>query len=357
MKFQKDTYFRRLLVVFLVLIRRSGSRRYFSPVIGGFILSRSHQIFISSKNLDENGNPTQDIKIAEELYHFLSDKGLNVFLSNIILENLGISLYQKAIDDALDSSIILIAVGTSRGNLESQWVRYEWDSFMNDIRTGIKPNGRVFILTDGMNIKDLPRALRYTQVLKNENSNAKEKLYRFIINSLNDMTLEEGIEQLFDSSFKNQYSKNNKYKKISFSLVIKISFLITILFLILISILNSRKVIDVVDSLFTISESQNVGILNSPTEKQFLKKINDLKNTDDLWEFLHLQQQQGLLTYGQSGDFYNLDDKFVVIADEHKIYAIFFFHNDKFLNTKNQQQLDDLSNFTGKRTIWIELLD
>jgi hypothetical protein len=113
----------------------------------------------------------------------------------------------------------------------------------------------------------------------------------------------------------------------------------------------------VVDSLFTISESQNVGILNSPTEKQFLKKINDLKNTDDLWEFLNLQQQQGLLTYGQRGDFYKLDDKFVVIVDENKIYAIFLFHNDKFLNTRNQQQLDDLSNFRGKRTIWIELLD
>ena len=90
-------------------------------------------IFISCKNLDENEKPTSDLTLAMDAYNFLSGKGLSVFYSDFTLEHLGVAAYKRAIDDALDSASVVVAVGTSVENIDSQWVRYEWDSFFNDI--------------------------------------------------------------------------------------------------------------------------------------------------------------------------------------------------------------------------------
>lgn len=104
-------------------------------------------------------------------------------MSNVSLESLGISEYKKAIDDALDVAKILVAVGTSRENLEWRWVRYEWDSFFNDILSGVKPTGRVFAYVEGVRILDLPRSLRQAQTFIHEDDSL-ETLSNFITNAL-----------------------------------------------------------------------------------------------------------------------------------------------------------------------------
>ena len=63
---------------------------------------------------------------------------MRVFLSTRWLEERGEAQYKMAIDTALEAAQVLIAVGTSVANLESRWVRYEWDSFFNDILCGRK---------------------------------------------------------------------------------------------------------------------------------------------------------------------------------------------------------------------------
>lgn len=145
--------------------------------------NRIPDIFISFKNLDSEGRPTQDSIIAEEIFHFLEKKGLSVFNSNFSLEKLGASAYQKAIDLALDSAQILVAVGISEQNISSQWVRYEWESFYNDILSGRKINGRLFVYIEGFSISSLPRILRQNQVIVH-GGDSKEKLYNFIVNAL-----------------------------------------------------------------------------------------------------------------------------------------------------------------------------
>ena len=123
----------------------------------------SNDVFISCKNLDEHGVQTRDAQLAAEVYDFLTGKGLSVFLSTFTLEQLGVSAYKNAIDQALDSASVLVAIGTSTDHLNSEWVRYEWDSFYNDILSGIKPNGRIFTYIEGMAIRALPRGLRLTE--------------------------------------------------------------------------------------------------------------------------------------------------------------------------------------------------
>jgi len=143
-----------------------------------------YDVFISFKNTDSNGNKTKDSIIAKKLYSYLADKGIKVFFSEAELEFLGKAQYSKVIDDALDSSKFLIAVGCSRENLESEWVRYEWDSFLNEIRSKIKSGGEVFVFYQEMKINDLPRALRGQQAFDATDNLSYERLFNFINNSI-----------------------------------------------------------------------------------------------------------------------------------------------------------------------------
>ena len=142
-----------------------------------------YDLFISFKNSDAKGNPTYDNMLAERLYSFLTNKGLRVFYSNVELEKHGIAQYKKAIDDALDSSKILIAVGCSKENFESRWVKYEWDGFISDILSGNKEEDAVFVFYQDMKTNDFPRALRQRQAINALEENSLERLHNFIINS------------------------------------------------------------------------------------------------------------------------------------------------------------------------------
>jgi hypothetical protein len=146
-------------------------------------MPKEYDVFISFKNFAEDGTPTRDSVLAQQLYEFLQSRGLKVFFSNTSLESLGIAAFKKAIDDALDSAQILVAVGTSQENLEAQWVRYEWDSFFSDILSGNKPKGRVFTYIENLAPSLLPRTLRNMQAIVH-GSAPFERLYNFIVNGL-----------------------------------------------------------------------------------------------------------------------------------------------------------------------------
>ena len=49
--------------------------------------------------------------------------------------------------------------------LESSWVRYERDSFFNDILSGVKRRALLSYL-DGVDVKTLPRTLRQTEAIQ-----------------------------------------------------------------------------------------------------------------------------------------------------------------------------------------------
>ena len=139
-----------------------------------------YDVFISFKNSDKDGNSTEDSVIATKIYEYLKGKGLRVFLSVRELEFLGKSQYTDVIDNALETSRFLIAVGCSRENLDSEWVRYEWSSFLNDIRSGFMQNKEVYVLYRGMKIADLPRSLRQQQAFNADEEDACERVCNFI---------------------------------------------------------------------------------------------------------------------------------------------------------------------------------
>lgn len=143
-----------------------------------------YQVFISRKKLDDAGEKTEEVELSLELYRHLTDLGIETFLDDVSLIEKGASRYKREIDDALDSARILVAIGTSRANLESEWVRYEWDSFFNDIISGVKPNGQVVSLVSGIKPAELPRALRQAQCFDYQ-SGGVAQIGELLVNALN----------------------------------------------------------------------------------------------------------------------------------------------------------------------------
>ena len=146
-------------------------------------MKEHYDVFISYKHLGEDGKPTRDSQLAADVFEFLSAREVRVFYSRVSLEKLGVSAYKRAIDAALDAASVLVAVGTSTENLDSQWVRYEWDSFYNDILSDVKPSGRVFSYIDTVKPSELPRALRQTQAIIHREG-ALNLLYNFVANAI-----------------------------------------------------------------------------------------------------------------------------------------------------------------------------
>lgn len=147
---------------------------------------KTFDCFISFKNTNADGGRTRDAQLARQIYEYLGGRGLRVFFSEITLEHLGVSDYKHTIDEALDGTDILIAVGTSNENLQSQWVRYELDSFTSDILSNRKPQGLIFSYVAGMRVEDLPRTLRTYQVVTHteDSDTSLRKLHAYVYNGL-----------------------------------------------------------------------------------------------------------------------------------------------------------------------------
>jgi hypothetical protein len=148
-----------------------------------FILKPNYDVFISFKNLDAVNNPTPDSLLAKKIYDYFSEHNLDTFFSNATLEKRGVAEFMKAINDALDTSKILIVVGTTSDNLQQPWVSREYESFYNDILSGVKPNGKIFGYIDGIPNNLLPRILRENQIIIHKEGSI-EQLYNFVINAL-----------------------------------------------------------------------------------------------------------------------------------------------------------------------------
>jgi len=120
-------------------------------------------VFISFKN-SYQGQPTRDREIAENLHKKLDEEGIKAFFSNSTLAEMGESEFKKAIDMALSEARVMIVIGTKMEYVDSKWVRYEWDTFSQEILNDRKPEGsKIFTYLEGVSVADLPIGLRNYQ--------------------------------------------------------------------------------------------------------------------------------------------------------------------------------------------------
>ena len=133
----------------------------------------NYEVFVSYKS--------EDTDIAFWLYDFLQGNRFQTFCSGKSIQLMGESDYARVIDKALDQSTFLIVLGTQPEYLDSGWVSYEWRSFLNEIHSGRKPDGKVFTLTQDIPVSNLPYALRSTQNIPFSKSTFSEAFKNLLI--------------------------------------------------------------------------------------------------------------------------------------------------------------------------------
>lgn len=118
------------------------------------------EVFISFKNSDFSGRQTRDSEIANMLFDELNARNIATFQSNRSLLSLGQAAYKRAIDDALESTKVLVVISSDIEFLNSEWVKYEWESFHQDILSGMKHDAQIVPYFGNFTRQETPRSLR-----------------------------------------------------------------------------------------------------------------------------------------------------------------------------------------------------
>lgn len=101
-----------------------------------------YDVFICYKETDEDGNRTQDSVIANDIYYQLTHEGFKVFYAAITLEDKLGKEYEPYIFSALNSSKVMLALGTKPEYFNAVWVKNEWSRFLKIMK---KDRGRLLI--------------------------------------------------------------------------------------------------------------------------------------------------------------------------------------------------------------------
>ena len=95
-------------------------------------------VFICYKESDSNGRRTQDSVLANDLYHQLTNEGFKVFFARITLEDKLGTAYEPYIFAALNSSKVMVVLGTKPEYFNAVWVKNEWSRYLALIKGGAK---------------------------------------------------------------------------------------------------------------------------------------------------------------------------------------------------------------------------
>jgi hypothetical protein len=166
-----------------------------------------------------------------------------------------------------------------------------------------------------------------------------------------DALLEDDPSSPSKSGFTNRKNLYNRFLKKVFYLLALFVIVVAIFFGIY------RHYFSISSESMTSSEPEVSEPLYSESAVIFKEKILGLQFTGDILKYLQSSQQQGELKFGRRASFTDLENKYVLVLDEQKIYTVLLFKDEKYIDLKDQIIVNDLSNlYKGKRTIWIEQL-
>ena len=90
-----------------------------------------YDVFICYKETDNNGRRTIDSTLAQDIYYQLTNEGCKVFFSRITLEDKLGKEYEPYIFSALNSSKVMLVIGTHKDYFNAVWVKNEWSRFLD----------------------------------------------------------------------------------------------------------------------------------------------------------------------------------------------------------------------------------
>ncbi len=122
-----------------------------------------YDIFICYKETDERGRRTMDSVLATDIYDKLTEAGYKVFFARITLDDKFGVAYEPYIFAALQSSKIMIAIGTKPEYFNAVWVRNEWSRYLGMIKKGAKKT--LIPAYKDMNPYDMPEEFAHLQAV------------------------------------------------------------------------------------------------------------------------------------------------------------------------------------------------
>lgn len=117
--------------------------------------------------------------VANTVYTDLVSRGLNVFFAPTTLPDLPRSDYGSIIDEVLEKVPVLLVVASDSSQFDTEYARYERDSYRNNRVLGGDKTGLILSYIVGMKHDELPYMLRsYQSVLGSDHG--LETLFQFI---------------------------------------------------------------------------------------------------------------------------------------------------------------------------------
>ena len=161
-------------------------------------------IFICYKESDETGKRTEDSFIAHDLYSTLTKEGYKVFYAAVTLKDKLGTEFEPYIFSAINSSQVMLCVGTSKENFNAVWVRNEWSRFLDLMK---EDKSRLIIpCYKNMPVGGLPEELQGFQAQDMEKYDAQKN----ITNSIKEIfSVASDTKQQLSSLFA-QYEKQMK---------------------------------------------------------------------------------------------------------------------------------------------------
>lgn len=220
-----------------------------------------YDIFICYKETDENGERTHDSVIAQDIYDKLVSKNYKVFFARITLENKLGTEYEPYIYSALNSSKIMLVVGTTEQHFNSVWVKNEWSRYLEMMK--YDKTKSIIPVYSKIDAYKIPEEFAMFQAQSMDKVGAMQDLARGIEKIIeetkdNAKTDVDKIRQAIDEA---SNLGNGKYEVTVMKEKMSTSFYVLIVLMIL-ALIGSLSSIVFTNSLISIKTLSTISILN-----------------------------------------------------------------------------------------------
>lgn len=168
-------------------------------------------VFICYKETDNSGRRTPDSVLANDLYHQLAQEGFKVFFARITLEDKLGSAYEPYIFAALNSSKVMVVLGTKPEYFNAVWVKNEWSRYLALIKNGAKK--MLIPAYRDMDPYDLPEEFSHLQAQDMSKLGFMQDLIRGIKKIVDANTLNSNNKNLESLIYNNTNSELSSYLK------------------------------------------------------------------------------------------------------------------------------------------------
>ena len=122
-----------------------------------------YDVFICFKDKQDNGERTIDSVLAQDIYDALTEpgQGYKVFFSRITLK-LG-TLWEPKIFAALNTAKVMLVVGCTPENFNSDWVRNEWSRYLEIVARDSAAGKKLIPCYRNMDPYDMPKEFKNLQ--------------------------------------------------------------------------------------------------------------------------------------------------------------------------------------------------